>query len=118
VWGVDVNERAIDLANANASRNDIPNAKFVTAPEIPSEVRFDLILSNPPIRIGKPSLHELLGTWLDRLTPDGRAWLVVQKHLGSDSLADWLNASGWETTRLSSRKGYRLLEVLARTEPS
>lgn len=118
IWGVDVNARAIDLANANASRNDIPNAKFVTASEIPCEPRFDLILSNPPIRIGKSGLHELLRTWLDRLTPEGRAWLVVQKHLGSDSLADWLTSQGWATTRLGSRKGYRLLEVRARTEPS
>lgn len=116
VWGIDVNERAIDLANANAVRNDITNATFTTADQIPSELTFDVILSNPPIRIGKAALHDLLSTWLSRLRPDGRAWLVVQKHLGSDSLAEWLSEKGWQATRLSSRKGYRILEVRPRTE--
>ena len=67
----------------------------VAAPDdVPADVRFDLIWSNPPIRIGKPALHELLTTWLDRLTPDGRAVLVVHKHLGSDSLHRWLDRPG------------------------
>jgi 16S rRNA (guanine1207-N2)-methyltransferase len=115
VWGTDVNTRAIGLANENATANDIENAHFVTAQEVPGDVRFDLIITNPPIRIGKAALHDLLTEWLDRLTPDGRAWLVVQKHLGSDSLAAWLTDQGWATTRLGSRKGYRILETLART---
>jgi 16S rRNA (guanine1207-N2)-methyltransferase len=78
---------------------------------MPDAVRFDAILSNPPIRIGKQALHELLVHWLERLTPDGSAVFVVQHHLGSDSLARWLDANGWPTRRLSSRAGYRLLEV-------
>lgn len=114
VWGLDVNARAIDLARRNAETNDIANAQFGTADDVPSELRFDVILSNPPIRIGKPALHALLTTWLDRLTPDGVAWMVVQKHLGSDSLAEWLTAEGWVTTRLGSRKGFRILETRAR----
>lgn len=114
VWGVDVNARAIELAQANAAANDIANAQFCTAAEVPDGLEFDLILSNPPIRIGKQALHDLLTTWLDRLTPHGRSWMVVQKHLGSDSLADWLSANGWATTRLGSRKGFRILETLPR----
>ena len=114
VWGVDVNERALGLARENAEANDITNATFVLASDIGPELRFDLIVSNPPIRIGKQALHELLSTWLDRLTPTGRAWLVVQKHLGSDSLAAWMTAQGWATARLGSRKGFRILEVRAR----
>ena len=116
VWGIDVNERAIALANINAEANDITNATFTTAEQLPADLRFDLIVSNPPIRIGKAALHELLTTWLDRLTPRGRAWLVVQKHLGSDSLAEWMTATGWQTTRVGSRKGFRILEVMARQE--
>ena len=77
---------------------------------------FDLIWSNPAIRVGKAALHEMLRTWLDRLTPDGRAVLVVQRHLGADSLAAWLNDEGWPTERLASRRGYRLLDVRARVE--
>ena len=85
----------------------------VCAPEeVPDDVVFDGIWSNPPIRVGKPVLHSMLSTWLPRLAvPDGRAWLVVQKHLGSDSLQRWLTSSGWPARRLVSRAGYRVLEV-------
>ncbi len=116
VWGVDVNNRAIELARENATANAIVNARFGTAEDVPSDLSFDVILSNPPIRIGKAALHELLTTWLDRLAPGGVAWMVVQKHLGSDSLADWLTAQGWETARLGSRKGFRILESRMRNE--
>ena len=114
IWGVDVNERAIGLAQENAEVNDVANATFGNAMSVDAEQGFDLIVSNPPIRIGKQALHELLETWLDRLNPGGCAWMVVQKHLGSDSLAAWLTDQGWETTRLSSRSGFRILETHAR----
>ncbi len=117
VWGVDVNERALGLARENAATNGVAeNTTFGLSDDIDPEQRFDLIVSNPPIRIGKAALHQLLTTWLDRLTPTGRALLVVQKHLGSDSLAEWMTANGWAATRLGSRKGFRILEVLARQE--
>ena len=113
VWGVDVNERALGLATENAAANDIENVSFGTADVIDPDHRFDLIVSNPPIRIGKPALHELLSTWMPLLNPQGRAWMVVQKHLGSDSLATWLTEHGWATERLSSKTGFRILETQA-----
>uniref|UniRef100_UPI003F6C7F5C methyltransferase n=1 Tax=Ilumatobacter sp. TaxID=1967498 RepID=UPI003F6C7F5C len=81
-----------------------------------ADQQFDLIVSNPPIRIGKKNLHPLLELWLDRLAPGGRAELVVHKHLGSDSLQRWLIEQGWPTTRLISRAGYRILVVKPRPE--
>jgi len=114
IWGVDVNERALGLAVENATANGVTNASFGNAHDVDPDQRFDLIVSNPPIRIGKAALHDLLSTWLDRLSPEGRAWLVVQKHLGSDSLMAWLTENGWQTTRLGSRKGFRILETMAR----
>ena len=111
VWAVDVNERARSLCATNATANGITNVTVGAPDDVPSDVRFDVIWSNPPIRIGKPALHDVLTTWLGRLTQDGRALLVVHKHLGSDSLQRWLNAEGWPTIRLTSAKGYRLLEV-------
>ncbi len=110
VWAVDVNQRARALCSANAVANGVQVA--VLDPEhVPADVAFDLIWSNPPIRIGKAALHELLLAWLPRLTPEGRAILVVQRHLGADSLHRWLVDQGFPTTRLASAKGYRLLEV-------
>lgn len=115
VWATDVNERAIGLCVANATRLGLDRVRAVKADEVPDDVRFDRIVSNPPIRIGKANLHELLTTWLDRLAPAGHAELVVHKHLGSDSLARWLNEQGWTTTRVISRNGYRILRVEARS---
>ena len=110
VWAVDVNERARALCAANARDNGV--AVTVAAPDdVPRATRFDVIWSNPPIRVGKAALHELLLTWLPRLTPSGRAVLVVQKHLGADSLQRWLVDRGYPTDRLASAKGYRLLEA-------
>lgn len=111
VWAVDVNRRALALCRANATANGITNVQVVEPDAVPADVRFAGIWSNPPIRIGKPALHDLLHTWLGRLGGGGRAWLVVQKHLGSDSLARWLGDGGWTVTRRASRSGYRVLEV-------
>ncbi|MFC6886103.1 MULTISPECIES: class I SAM-dependent methyltransferase [Actinomadura] len=116
VWGVDVNQRALDLAVENSQAADLDNVRFVLAEEIDAGARFDAIWSNPPIRIGKSALHDLLLTWLPRLTPTGLAHLVVQKHLGSDSLQRWLNDQGFPTERIASRSAYRVLAVSARTE--
>ena len=72
---------------------------------------YQLIWSNPPIRIGKRALHSLLTGWLSRLAPRAAAYLVVQRNLGSDSLQRWLGESGWDASRFAARAGYRVLEV-------
>jgi 16S rRNA (guanine1207-N2)-methyltransferase len=113
VWAVDVNRRALELCAANAAAAGV-EVRAVLPEEVPPEVRFAGIWSNPPVRVGKAVLHDLLAAWLDRLTPDGRAALVVHRHLGADSLAAWLQAEGWPTVRTGSRMGYRLLDVQAR----
>jgi 16S rRNA (guanine1207-N2)-methyltransferase len=114
VWAVDVNRRALGLVGANAAAAGLANVRPARPDEVPPDLRFAAIWSNPPIRIGKEALHDLLGTWLARLTPDGVAILVVQRHLGADSLAEWLRGQGWDVARLRSRMSYRLLEVRAR----
>lgn len=111
VWAIDVNDRARTLTEANAGINELLNVRVAHPDDVPPGLRFDLIVSNPPIRIGKSALHDVLDRWLGRLAPKGRAWLVVQKHLGSDSLTRWLGSRGHPVERLGSRRGYRLLEV-------
>ncbi|QZY30929.1 class I SAM-dependent methyltransferase [Nocardioides coralli] len=112
VTGIDVNERAILLANENARRLGVAG-RYVAcrAEQVPSDATYDEIWSNPPIRIGKQALHELLLTWLPRLRPEGRMLLVVGKNLGADSLQRWLGDQGWPTERLASAKGFRVLET-------
>ena len=111
VWAVDVNERALELTRVNAAALGASNLVAAPPGDVPAEVRFDAIYSNPPVRVGKRALHQILMEWLPRLKPGGAAYLVVQRNLGSDSLAAWLGEQGFRVTRLKSKKGYRVLEV-------
>ena len=116
VWAIDVNGRARELCVRNAERNGITNIVVARPEDVPTDVRFATIWSNPPIRIGKDQLHELLLTWLARLSPHGEAALVVQKHLGADSLQKWLAEQGFACDRIGSKAGFRLFTVRASTE--
>jgi len=111
VWAVDVNERALELTKANALTAGTTNVSAGLPEQVPEDVRFDAIYSNPPVRVGKQPLHDLLMSWLPRLKPGAAAYLVVQRNLGSDSLQKWLNEHGFHAARLKSKKGYRILEV-------
>lgn len=111
VWAIDVNERARHLTSENAQRLHLDGIRVCSPDEVSSEQTFDVIWSNPPIKVGKKVLHDMLETWLLRLAPTGSAVLVVHKNLGSDSLSTWLKGKGWLVKRLVSRQGYRVLLV-------
>lgn len=114
VLAVDVNERARALCAENAQRNGLTNVRVMAPDDVVDTDRYALIWSNPPIRIGKSALHDLLDEWMQRLSPAGKAHLVVSKNLGGDSLAQWLTARGFNTRKLASSKGFRVFEVDAR----
>jgi 16S rRNA (guanine1207-N2)-methyltransferase len=111
VWAVDVNERALELTRLNAETAGLNNLVVRRPEEVGADQRFAAIYSNPPIRVGKAALHEMLLRWLPRLDDGGAAYLVVQSHLGSDSLARWLAGEGFRVRRLASKNAYRVLEV-------
>ena len=113
VTAIDVNERALDLAARNAVTAGVGERVAVMKPDaVPADAAFDTIWSNPPIRVGKAALHELLATWLPQLAPGGEAWLVVQRNLGADSLGVWLAEQGWGAVeKHASAKGFRVLRV-------
>ena len=112
VYAVDVNERALDLTRDNAAEAGLDNVQARLPDDVPAGLRFDLVWSNPPIRVGKEELHDLLGSWLPRLTDKGQAYLVVQKNLGADSLQRWLRESlGLPCDRFAVAKGFRVLRV-------
>jgi 16S rRNA (guanine1207-N2)-methyltransferase len=113
VWAVDVNSRALELTARNAADQGRSNVRCALPQDVPPEIRFAAIWSNPPIRIGKPALHELLRLWLGRLEPEGLAHLVVQRNLGADSLQRWIaeELAGLEVRKAASSKGYRVLRV-------
>jgi len=112
VYAVDVNERALALARDNAASLGLNGVHVCRPDEVPSDVSFATIWSNPPIRVGKAVLHEMLRTWLPRLAADGTAYLVVQKNLGSDSLQRWITAElGMPCERYATSRGFRVLAV-------
>ncbi|MEV6526444.1 methyltransferase [Longispora sp. NPDC051575] len=112
MYAVDVNERALELVEENARILEVSDRVIAAKPDgVPVDVVFDGIYSNPPIHVGKEALHEMLRLWLPRLGPDALAWLVVARHLGGDSLRDWLEAEGWVAEKYASQKGYRILKV-------
>ncbi|WP_309129327.1 methyltransferase [Microbacterium sp.] len=114
VWAVDVNERALDLTRRNAESLGLTNVNAVKPDDVPDDVTFRTIRSNPPIRVGKNELHSMLERWIPRLDERSDAWLVVQRNLGSDSLQRWMSATftpGYSVYRAATGKGYRVLKV-------
>ena len=110
-WAVDINQRAVELTRVNAAAAGLGNVVAALPEEVPGELLFAAIYSNPPVRVGKRALHELLEQWLGRLAAGGLAYLVVQRNLGADSLMSWLAGAGYPVRRLKAKKGYRVLEV-------
>lgn len=111
VIAVDVNERARHLCAANAARNNLTNVQVIAPGDFVAHGKLAVIWSNPPIRIGKEALHDLLSTWLSRLDDNGTAHLVVSKNLGADSLTAWLNNGVFVARKIASSKGFRVLGV-------
>jgi 16S rRNA G1207 methylase RsmC len=111
IYAVDTNKRARDICLENATRNGLTNIEVKAPEEVDPSIVFASMWSNPPIRIGKSALHDLLELWLARLDTDGTAYLVVNKNLGADSLSQWMTALSYPTTRIASRNGFRVLEV-------
>lgn len=114
VHAVDVNTRSLSLTAENASLLGLANVAAELPGDVDPDIRFSTIWSNPPIRIGKAALHELLLTWLPRLEVGGEAWLVVQKNLGADSLARWLAeelGDAYDVARPATSKGFRVLRL-------
>lgn len=122
VWAVDVNERSLELTRMNAQRLGLSNVRCVLPDQVPADITFAEIWSNPPIRVGKDVLHDLLLRWLPRLQPGASAYLVVQKNLGSDSLSKWMSEQFSHASaeakmhanvlKIGSSKGFRVLEVI------
>lgn len=116
VYAVDVNERALELTRMNSTRLGLGNVTATLPDGLPADLRFDVIWSNPPIRVGKAELHDIMTQWIPRLAPHGTAYLVVAKHLGADSFEKWLASefAGTHTvTREDTRKGFRIIAVTA-----
>lgn len=114
IIAVDTNQRARDLTVTNYKkhfRND--RLRVMTPQEVDDTLEVDLVISNPPIRIGKEALFELLRGWSTCLSSSGQMWLVIAKNLGADSTAAYLEKEcGLKVTRVASKKGFRVFRCV------
>lgn len=115
VWAIDVNARSRELTARNAERLGLGNVRVAAPEDVPANLAFAEIRSNPPIRVGKAVLHEILETWLPRLEPGGAAYLVVAKHLGAESLQRWIGERfpGLAVDRATRKKGFHVIRAVA-----
>lgn len=111
VWAIDVNERSLELTRMNAEKLGLANIRAVHIDEVPADLKFTGIWSNPPIRVGKAALHEILTKWLVRLEDECEAYLVVSKDLGADSLLKWMQSEfeHLQSERIETAKGFRII---------
>jgi len=108
---VDVNERALALAQKNAEVNSVSNVSIYQSScyENVKETNFAAILSNPPIRAGKKVVHEILEKSLDHLADQGELWIVIQKKQGAPSALAKLESLFNEVEVVDKKKGYYII---------
>ncbi|MBA2940752.1 class I SAM-dependent methyltransferase [Paenibacillus sp. CGMCC 1.16610] len=110
---VDINERAIELSTENARRNGITNVSILQSDllEQVKEQRYDVVLTNPPIRAGKEVVHRIFTDAYDCLVDGGAIWVVIQKKQGAPSAMKKLESIYSEVVEVSKDKGYKILKA-------
>ncbi|MBZ2159038.1 class I SAM-dependent methyltransferase [Streptococcus australis] len=106
---VDVNTRALDLAQKNAALNQVEAKIFQSNVYDEVEGCFDHIISNPPIRAGKKVVHEVLSGSFDHLNPGGDLTIVIQKKQGAPSAKAKMEEVFGNCEILKKDKGYYIL---------
>lgn len=105
---VDVNERALELARENAALNKINNVKIYESDRLVNvtESNFRAILTNPPIRAGKKTVHDIFEQSYEHLAADGELWVVIQKKQGAPSAMEKLQGLFPVVETIDKSKGY------------
>jgi 16S rRNA (guanine1207-N2)-methyltransferase len=110
---VDVNERAIELAKENAENNRIQNVNIYESDRLLNvkENTFAAILTNPPIRAGKQTVHDIFEQSYDHLVSEGELWVVIQKKQGAPSAIEKLNNLFNHVETIDKSKGYFVIKA-------
>lgn len=111
---IDVNERAVQLAQENAELNGIHNAEVLQSDlfEKVNGRKFTHILTNPPIRAGKDIVHAIFEQALEHLLPKGELWVVIQKKQGGPSAFKKIESIFSNVEEMCKDKGYRILRAI------
>lgn len=107
---IDVNDSAVTLAKINANNNKLSNIKIYKS-NMYEEVsgKFDMIISNPPIRAGKAVVHGIVERGKNYLNKLGSIWVVIQKKQGASSLFEKMNNIFGNCEIVDKRNGYLIL---------
>jgi 16S rRNA (guanine1207-N2)-methyltransferase len=110
---IDINERAVELAAENARINDIHNVRVMQSDllESVSDQHFTTVLTNPPIRAGKETVHRIFSQAADVLVPGGVLWVVIQKKQGAPSAWTKLESVYSSVEEIAKNKGYRIFKA-------
>lgn len=106
---VDINQRALDLAQKNAERNQVSAHIFQSNVYEKVSGIFDHIISNPPIRAGKQVVHEVISGSYEHLTEGGDLTLVIQKKQGAPSAKSKMETVFGNCEIVKKDKGYYIL---------
>lgn len=106
---VDINNRALDLAQRNAEKNNVKATIFQSNIYEQVEGKFDHVISNPPIRAGKQVVHEIIKKSKDFLEIGGDLTIVIQKKQGAPSAKSKMEDVFGNCEILKKDKGYYIL---------
>lgn len=109
---VDVNLRALGLAKENADLNGIRNVQIYESDKLEGIKgnKFAAILTNPPIRAGKKTVHDIFEQSYERLLEGGELWIVIQKKQGAPSAIEKLEQLFSNVETVTKKKGYFILK--------
>lgn len=105
---IDVNKRSVMLALKNATLNNVNVSVHESDKYEVIDKKFDYIISNPPIRVGKKVLYEILFDAKKYLKENGQLWIVVNKNQGAKSLVDDLSKE-YKVTVENKNKGFYVI---------
>lgn len=111
---IDVNSRAVELARENAAANRIANVTILESNLYAAleEGQYDIVLTNPPIRAGKATVHAIFEGAHERLKPGGALWIVIQKKQGAPSAKEKLESLFASVEEVAKDKGYRIFKAI------
>ncbi len=112
--GIDVNRRALHLAELNKKENKCSNVTFYESNCYESvKGKYDFIITNPPIRAGKKIVYEIIMNAKDYLNKDGELYIVVNKDQGAKSMfKDLCNIYNSEV--INKNKGFWIIKCILR----
>ena len=105
---IDINKRALALAKRNAKLNDVNVNVFESNIYENINEKYNFIITNPPIRVGKKLLYEILFDAENHLKENGELWLVMNKNQGAKTLAKDLEQT-YDVTIVTKNKGFYII---------